>query len=309
MATNAESLIPLGDELSAHMQRLSTVLSNFAHPDEEFDIKTEGDVKASFDDLTEKAAHIQQEFHDFESETSSSFEAARDAITSATESVTARLEQKFESILASLEQTHHEVEAASDHHKNVLGSVSIALQEHQAGAGEKSTKVMSAIAATASELQNGLSQNLQQEFDNLLSALQGWDANVFAPSAQHLAQLAPRVQTLLDNGFNGLIKTSEAEFGSLEQIIDNGIAQITQTIGSSTQKSMPNLQQSLVDHASQALANEITEGVAMATVGGQVSTALAPHLSYLLAIKAALDGLREAITIWKKLKNPLGELG
>lgn len=180
------------------------------------------------------------------------------------------------------------------------------LDNHDAQFANAQGELIGAIEAAQSSLESTITDQIQKTSELIQNTLSELARTAQEDLGQRTKGLVETAASTLTDSLGSLESLANLSGDQLESTARKIFDDLDEMLVQAIERKIPDAQRELIEHAVQALSEEIIKGIAMSTIGGQISVALSPYLVELIAVKKALDLILDAIEIYKNLTNPLG---
>jgi hypothetical protein len=186
-----------------------------------------------------------------------------------------------------------------------LGAFPELIKAHQDRFSAANAELVGVIETAGNSLAETIAQQIDHSGKEVEMMLQQLEDLVREKIGARMERLGDDGRASLQQAFGDMSRLAERGGQELGHAAERAFRALEDELRKAIDQKLPDAQRELVDHAVQALSEEIIHGIAMSTIGAEVSAAMSPYLVYLIAINNALDGVLQLIRLFK---NPLEEL-
>lgn len=293
------------EKLAAQQQRLAASLTALGEFDHHFHAESLHEAQEAVTELESAVRNLGIEAGNLPGHVEELFDREVGAISAAANDAYGDLSARWSGLEKALAQLIEALDRLPEHTSGQLRAFPDLLDAHQGRLLAANNELVAAIEGICGSLEGPFASQVDQsgqDLEKLLLYLQQelrekigsrWE-NLAGNGKDQLQRTFTDMSELADRGGQDLRREAEAVFNAFDEEMRRAIDQ-----------KLPDAQRELIEHAARALGEEIIEGIAMSTIGAQVSGAMSPYLAYVIAVKQALELLLRAIRIFK---DPLGEI-
>jgi len=292
-------------KLAEQQQRIATSLSALGEAERHFDGSGLRDAQESLPALETAAHELAADVQAFPAHVGMVLNAETEAIETAMKDSLADFSARWSMLQAALGHLIDTVEAFPDQVTERLGAFPELVEAHQARFSAANAELVSVIEAAGSSLSETIAEQIEQSGKEVEATLQQLQDLLHEKIGTRMERLSQDGEAALQRAFADMARLAERGGNELDRAAERAFKALEDELRQAIDQKLPDAQRELVDHAVQALSEEIAHGIAMSIAGGQVSTVLSPYLVYLIAINKALEVVLQLIRLFK---NPLEEL-
>jgi hypothetical protein len=292
------------NRLDEQQRRLTTTVAALSEMDLQLDEGFLEAVDNLVEDVSERSEEFQERSEKFPEQVAAQLDASAalvgenlDAGYKSVEAAWATLNESFDAVRAL-------VEALPPPAQQQFARVVERLQVFEVDISSQNDELKGGLLGAASNAQTLLNDQVLPAGQELAQRAHQFSAQLEGALRSSFDSTSASARAMADSAFGEFGTLSNDAIDKLNTTVENAVQAFTEELRTTIESRIPEAKRDLINDASEALAKEIIEGIAMSTVGAQISTAMSPYIAYLVAIKRILDALLHAIRLFK---NPLRE--
>lgn len=293
------------EKLAAQQQRIASALSSLEEVGHKLDAQGLHDAQEALPALESAASNLGTEIGTLPDRVEAVLVRAIGAIAAAAEDSRGDLSVRWDKLGKSQVRLVEDLGALPEQVVEHLRAFPDLLEAHQQRLVAANSELVAAIESANASLEGAIAQQIGQSGQNLCKLLEQLQQVARNDLGGRARGAAGKGEDLLQRVFSDVSQMAERGGGELQRAAQAAMEALEDEIRRGIDQKLPEAQRELIEHAARSLGEEIIEGIAMSTVGAEISAAMSPYLVYMIAVKEALELLLQTIRIFK---NPIEEI-
>lgn len=291
--------------LAEQQQRIATSLAALGEAEREFDGSGLREVQEALPALESAIHQLAADVQELPGHVETTMQTEIGAINSAMEDAQDEFSTRWSMLENAFDHLVESLTGLPDQAAERLSAFPELLETQHERFSQSAGELERAIESAARSLEELIASQIEQSGQEVEQTLEQLQQMIREKVGGRIESLAADGQTTIQRAFGDMSRLAERGGEELDRAAQAVFNALEEEVGRAIDQKFPDAQRELIDHAVRALGEEIIEGIAMSTVGAEISAALSPYLVYLIALKEALELVLQAIRLFK---NPLEEL-